>query len=215
MKKFIGAAVATAALLASTAAAHAATVWQSTWQGATFTLTQNSDTNMTFEITGVDALTGDWAGAQYLGAFSLGNLSPPNAQNYLTATQIGGSGSAASIEGGLNANGCNGSGKPFECFDFSPNISTAGVSALKFDINATSGKIAFVAKDGSNVPHLKIVWTNSATQDSALGDLYSQDIPFAPPTSAVPEPATWAMMITGFGLAGAAMRRRRGALAAA
>lgn len=31
----------------------------------------------------------------------------------------------------------------------------------------------------------------------------------APLQSAVPEPATWAMMITGFGLAGAAIRRRR------
>jgi hypothetical protein len=30
---------------------------------------------------------------------------------------------------------------------------------------------------------------------------------------AVPEPATWAMMIGGFGLAGAALRRRRGAIA--
>lgn len=30
-----------------------------------------------------------------------------------------------------------------------------------------------------------------------------------PLQSAVPEPATWAMMITGFGLAGAAIRRRR------
>lgn len=30
-------------------------------------------------------------------------------------------------------------------------------------------------------------------------------------TSAVPEPATWAMMITGFGLAGSALRRRRAA----
>lgn len=29
-------------------------------------------------------------------------------------------------------------------------------------------------------------------------------------SSAVPEPATWAMMITGFGLAGTAIRRRRG-----
>ena len=35
------------------------------------------------------------------------------------------------------------------------------------------------------------------------------------PTSGVPEPATWAMMITGFGLAGVAIRRRRGALAVA
>jgi hypothetical protein len=30
-----------------------------------------------------------------------------------------------------------------------------------------------------------------------------------PPTGGVPEPASWAMMITGFGLAGAALRRRR------
>ena len=32
--------------------------------------------------------------------------------------------------------------------------------------------------------------------------------------TAVPEPATWAMMIAGFGLAGASMRRRRAALVA-
>ena len=31
----------------------------------------------------------------------------------------------------------------------------------------------------------------------------------ATPVSAVPEPATWAMMIAGFGLAGSALRRRR------
>lgn len=37
----------------------------------------------------------------------------------------------------------------------------------------------------------------------------------APLQSAVPEPATWAMMITGFGLAGAAVRRRRTAFAVA
>ncbi|MFN3513494.1 MAG: FxDxF family PEP-CTERM protein [Phenylobacterium sp.] len=29
------------------------------------------------------------------------------------------------------------------------------------------------------------------------------------PSAAIPEPATWAMMIAGFGLAGAALRRRR------
>ncbi|PZU50028.1 MAG: hypothetical protein DI568_05065 [Sphingomonas sp.] len=31
-----------------------------------------------------------------------------------------------------------------------------------------------------------------------------------PPSSAVPEPATWALMIVGFGLVGAASRRRGG-----
>lgn len=30
-----------------------------------------------------------------------------------------------------------------------------------------------------------------------------------PPVAAVPEPATWALMLAGFGLTGAAMRRRR------
>jgi hypothetical protein len=34
-----------------------------------------------------------------------------------------------------------------------------------------------------------------------------------PPIDAVPEPATWAMLIAGFGLVGASMRRRRGVLA--
>jgi hypothetical protein len=34
-----------------------------------------------------------------------------------------------------------------------------------------------------------------------------------PPTPVIPEPATWAMMIAGFGLVGAAMRRRQTALA--
>lgn len=32
--------------------------------------------------------------------------------------------------------------------------------------------------------------------------------PLAPPSGAVPEPAAWALMITGFGLAGATLRRR-------
>ncbi|MDR6788218.1 hypothetical protein J2Y58_001576 [Sphingomonas sp. BE138] len=33
--------------------------------------------------------------------------------------------------------------------------------------------------------------------------------PVTPPTGAVPEPATWAMMILGFGVVGAALRRRK------
>ncbi len=37
-------------------------------------------------------------------------------------------------------------------------------------------------------------------------------VPLSPgsfPTGAVPEPATWAMMLAGFGLVGATVRRRR------
>ena len=38
---------------------------------------------------------------------------------------------------------------------------------------------------------------------------------FLVPLAAVPEPASWALMIAGFGLVGAAMRRRAAAAAAA
>jgi hypothetical protein len=208
MKKFIGAACATAALFLSASVANAATVYKTTFQGATFTVTQNSSTNVTFDIAGANALTGNWAGAQFLGALSFKGLGA----TALTATLAGG-GSTNAIAGGLAAGGCNGNGAGFVCFDFTPNIA-ANTSNLTFDINATSGAFNF-APGG---PHLKILWSNNGTTDQKIGDLFSQDIPFSHETttvSAVPEPATWAMMITGFGLAGAAMRRRRGALAVA
>lgn len=48
------------------------------------------------------------------------------------------------------------------------------------------------------------------------GEYITADFSLAPPMqSAVPEPATWAMMIMGFGLAGSAIRRRRTAFAVA
>lgn len=37
------------------------------------------------------------------------------------------------------------------------------------------------------------------------------DTPLTPPTPAVPEPSTWALLLIGFGLCGAAMRARPGA----
>ena len=37
---------------------------------------------------------------------------------------------------------------------------------------------------------------------------------FDPPPAAAPEPASWALMLGGFGLAGAAFRRRQGVQAA-
>lgn len=70
-----------------------------------------------------------------------------------------------------------------------------------------------------------ILWNNGALANAILtvgfsdGQTLTQVLPDAPQdqrefhfegvSSAVPEPATWAMMIAGFGLAGAALRRRR------
>jgi hypothetical protein len=54
------------------------------------------------------------------------------------------------------------------------------------------------------------IGTNSGNNIGPLLDSVQLDIG----AGAVPEPATWAMMIAGFGLAGTAMRRRRSAAAA-
>jgi len=53
----------------------------------------------------------------------------------------------------------------------------------------------------ANHPGLSVKFT-----DEELGNSFTD-------TAGVPEPATWALMIGGFGLAGAALRRRRAALA--
>jgi hypothetical protein len=44
---------------------------------------------------------------------------------------------------------------------------------------------------------------------SGTGQIKIDNLDLRPVTSAVPEPANWALMIGGFGLAGAALRRRR------
>jgi hypothetical protein len=54
---------------------------------------------------------------------------------------------------------------------------------------------------------------NGAQQGSALYNVGTTSVPMA--TGAIPEPATWAMMILGFGGVGSLLRRRREAVAAA
>jgi hypothetical protein len=52
--------------------------------------------------------------------------------------------------------------------------------------------------------------------DNIVSGAYNPDLPASSVTTfgAVPEPASWALMIGGFGMAGAALRRRRTAVAA-
>lgn len=65
--------------------------------------------------------------------------------------------------------------------------------------NASSDNPMFLLAAYSQAPTDAIWWTSS----------------FETLPSAVPEPATWAMMIAGFGMTGTAIRRRRSAFAAA
>ncbi len=56
----------------------------------------------------------------------------------------------------------------------------------------------------------RTVWNGFLNDTLDSSKLYSNQLSYLTGlSSAVPEPATWAMMITGFGLAGSALRRRR------
>ena len=67
-------------------------------------------------------------------------------------------------------------------------------------------------------PSVRLTFLSSTSLASSslgvgLDNVTFESLGGAPVGSAVPEPATWAMMIAGFGLAGASLRRRRAILA--
>jgi hypothetical protein len=104
--------------------------------------------------------------------------------------------------GGIGSTGCDGNGN-FFCFDNTaipptPTTLLSGPLSFMFDVTAnTSGVWDNYTTD------LKIDWVG--TQNNY--DLVSLPIPVN--HGGVPEPATWAMMLLGFGGIGMAMRRRR------
>jgi hypothetical protein len=74
-----------------------------------------------------------------------------------------------------------------------------------FDIDKSpdgENKFGFFAENGEQILNLNYV-LNDGTADSI------RQVRIIPIGSSVPEPATWAMMILGFGAAGAAIRRNR------
>jgi hypothetical protein len=84
------------------------------------------------------------------------------------------------------------------------DLVTPGLTSETFD----SARLAF----GTFLlfPGQTFTPTRTVPNDNKL--FHIQDPPIVvtpPPTSAVPEPSVWAMMIAGFGLVGAALRRRR------
>jgi hypothetical protein len=118
--------------------------------------------------------------------------------------------------GGLNSTGCNDSGN-FFCFD-NPNIPPTPASpdlsgTLTFTFNATSDTAGVWP---SYAPDFKIDWVGTGqnnydlvSQPIPVNDCRAGTCPTPTPFSVTPEPATWAMMLVGFGFVGAAMRRRK------
>ena len=91
---------------------------------------------------------------------------------------------------------------------FSRSSSIGGADLLDFRLATTPNlRAAFAPLLGTGVFALN-QFVNVPSDLGAISLNQSSDVFFSASTSAVPEPATWAMMICGFGLAGAAMRRR-------
>jgi hypothetical protein len=92
------------------------------------------------------------------------------------------------------------------------DFTSVTINDIAAQITKTAGgafEVAFI----NNVPIVagqlnKLVVTGLSRGNGAYGGQAT----FTPVNSAVPEPATWAMMIMGFGVVGYAMRRRRTAV---
>ncbi len=82
---------------------------------------------------------------------------------------------------------------PFSVHTFKLHMSDGSEVSGSYDGSGGAGFLGFV---GGGITGFEI----SSDVDFAFGDFY---------TAGVPEPATWAFMILGFGLVGAAMRRRQ------
>jgi hypothetical protein len=195
MRRVLIAALATAAVGLATPASAAVLIAD----GITYDLTLNSVTNggktgnFTLSISGINTISDTEGGRTGINAFAFND---PALGTALTGTSSG----FTFHTGGLNASGCDGSGN-FFCFaNTSASFPSPLPSSLSLFFSVTSDTAGSWANYSGD---FKIDWTGSQKNY----DLVSKTITAHDP--AVPEPATWAMMLLGFGGMGMAIRRSK------
>jgi hypothetical protein len=210
MKKTLALALAAAALVAVPASAAVLVD-----HGITYELTETSVTNggltanFILAISGINSATDTEGGRTGINAFAFNDA--PDAVSGSSAGYV-------FALGGLNSSGCDGAGEGFFCFDntsIPPTPTTLLGDSLSIVFSVTSDTLG---SWGDNFdPSFKIDWVGTKNNY----DLVSKDIPVnggtcvgsgcptPTPTGVVPEPATWAMMLLGFGAVGFSMRRTR------
>jgi len=184
------------------------------FQGVTFTFVQVDNNTLTFEIKGT--LGGDWATANYLGAFDLKDLGI----DFHSATAVANGPGATNLAGlndQLSASNldCNSTASPPGgiCFDIVPDFKLPGGTAqhtidLTYTIDFTNN-----LNIDSTGPHLQIAFTVVQNGDK-VGSLYSQNVALCTtcggtPPQEVAEPGSLALLGLGLGFAGYVVRRRR------
>ncbi len=101
---------------------------------------------------------------------------------------------SVSLSAGVNALGFFVEPNPFSTYTFNLSLSDGSNQSGSYD---GSGGAGFLGFSGPGITG----FTLSSDTDFALGDFYTG--------GAVPEPASWALMIFGFGAVGVSMRRAK------
>jgi hypothetical protein len=195
MRRVLLAALATSAIGLATPASAALVA-----DGITYDLILNSVTNggltgnFTLAISGINLAADTEKGRTGINAFAFNDPS--------VGTAVSGTSPGFTFQtGGLNSSGCNGTGN-FFCFANTGAVFASPLpSSLSLNFAVTSNMVGSWANYSGD---FKIDWVGSKNNYDLVSKVIS--VSTTPP---VPEPATWAMMLLGFGGIGMAMRRSR------
>ena len=166
-----------------------------------YTLLGVNDYQFTLHING----TGYTGGGLYLGslAFSMGQTFT----SFSLLSTPDGLGNWTTIAGGLNSNGCSGSGAPWMCIQNNANsgkgYSITPLASHSDDTYVFEFKGVTLTSAGVDLK-AQYVDANNKKQGSLISAWLSPT-----PVSPVPEPETYAMMLAGLGLLGFTARRRK------
>jgi hypothetical protein len=135
-----------------------------------------------------------------------------------TGTETGiSTATGARFDGALNKGNFNGLGTFDVCLYAGPNCNGGGSNGVAksegifgpetFSLTYNSPLSSQVLSDF--VARWQVTGPNGGGSASGLGQIVPAGVPTPFDVSPVPEPATWGMMLVGFGLLGGALRRRR------